>query len=461
VVASPLVLTRESRGLKAAGLAALAGGGGLLAWLGEYAAAQAVGRSALTPFVLATGAGVNILAFGILLIAVGCGLRPPWRWARGRHALALQLVLTNLLVPPIAYGLMTRNPTLERNLAETGWDAPISLAIAFAAVLAWRLWRRAQQYEAPDADDVMARDPRPPVLYLRSFQDDGDPVLIRDVDRVSRWLYGLWMPNTPEQEVADLLDRIGPVIAIGKPGEPLPELGAARLYVSHDRWQARVQELMAGAALVVIRVGASAGVVWEIEQALQRLPRERLLLLLIGEGTVAAPVREALALPLGDALDAALPQPQRQRWFRYLMPNLHRRIGGVIGFDAAGRPHPIPVTMWPIWGRDVWLAVAFRPSALPLRRAFRQVFERIGRPTHSFDAGQSRGLAVLLAILAGWAGAHWFYLGNSRRGRRYLVLLPLMVPAFLSLYDALRFVWIDRAAFEQLARPDAPAGASG
>ena len=39
----------------------------------------------------------------------------------------------------------------------------------------------------------------------------------------------------PEQELAVLMGRLGPVVAIGKPGERLPELGAARLYVADDR----------------------------------------------------------------------------------------------------------------------------------------------------------------------------------------------------------------------------------
>ena len=49
--------------------------------------------------------------------------------------------------------------------------------------------------------------------------------------------------RTPEQELADILEHVGPVVAVGKPGEPLPELGAARLYVSHDEWQGKVHDV--------------------------------------------------------------------------------------------------------------------------------------------------------------------------------------------------------------------------
>jgi TM2 domain-containing membrane protein YozV len=50
--------------------------------------------------------------------------------------------------------------------------------------------------------------------------------------------------------------------------------------------------------------------------------------------------------------------------------------------------------------------------------------------------------------LLGWLGAHWFYLGRRRRGVVYLALLPLLLlPMFLGYADALRFLWVDRAAF--------------
>jgi hypothetical protein len=159
---------------------------------------------------------------------------------------------------------------------------------------------------------------------------------------------------------------------------------------------------------------------------------------------------------LGATFDAALPQPAPPGWTRWLWPDWRRRIGGLIGFDAAGTAHTVPVTLWPLWGRDLWLAAAFRPSAPPLRRGFRALFTRLGRPTQSFDAGRSRGMAVVLAIVAGYAGAHWFYLGDTRRGRRYLWLFPVaLASVFLSLYDAIRFVWIDRAAFDRLVSADA------
>ena len=45
------------------------------------------------------------------------------------------------------------------------------------------------------------------------------------------------------------LGGVGPVLAIGRPGEKLAHLGAARLYVSDDDWQNVAHRLMASAQL--------------------------------------------------------------------------------------------------------------------------------------------------------------------------------------------------------------------
>jgi len=61
-------------------------------------------------------------------------------------------------------------------------------------------------------------------------------------------------------------------------------------------------------------------------------------------------------------------------------------------------------------------------------------------------ARPSRAIAVVLALLFGWAGAQWFYLGRRRRGIVYACTLPIAM--LLSYVDALRFLWVDRAEFE-------------
>jgi len=107
---------------------------------------------------------------------------------------------------------------------------------------------------------------RPPVLYLRSFEDD---------QRGARMKGSL----TEEEHLAKVLSQIGPFLAIGRPGEGLPELGASRIYVGDADWQSTVQKLLETARLVIIRTGRTMGLGWEVEQAVRVLKPEQLVLL--------------------------------------------------------------------------------------------------------------------------------------------------------------------------------------
>ncbi|HEX6986302.1 MAG TPA: hypothetical protein VF170_13050, partial [Planctomycetaceae bacterium] len=128
---------------------------------------------------------------------------------------------------------------------------------------------------------ALRRDPRPPILFLRSFRDDGsfarpNPLLaaaltIHPLGRLNR-------RQTHEEKLAAALRHLGPVVAVGRPGEQLPELGAHRMYLDDGRWQSKVTELMDRARLVVLRVGGSAGVQWELREAVRLLSPDRLIL---------------------------------------------------------------------------------------------------------------------------------------------------------------------------------------
>lgn len=447
----------EDRRLKGAGLALLALATAVFAWLGNRLAIAPLDARRSLLFATATVIGVNLSVAGLLALIAGCGAPPSWRNRRRRRALLLQILLANLLAPAVMYGLLTSHAPTAEGLEASGWDVPIILAVYLLGVVSWRLWRRAQQYEAIDADEAMARDPRPPVLYLRSFKDDGAAVLAPGEQRIAQRVMSVVEPPSPEQELADILGRLGPVVAIGKPGEVLPELGAARLYVAHDRWQAKVDELMTKAAMVVIRIGDSPGVVWEIDRALARVVRQRIVFAFLNGASVAPLIKERLAPALGSEWEHAMAQPTGG-WMSWVWSDPRRRIGSFVYFRRDGAPHAVAVSNWPPWGRDVWLSLMLRPYALPLRRAWREIFSGLGLEAGTMDRKPSRVLAVILAIVAGYAGAHWFYLGRSRRGWTYVALIPAaFVSVPLGLFDAFRFIWVDRATFD--ARFTSPEGA--
>ena len=85
--------------------------------------------------------------------------------------------------------------------------------------------KRARKHKTVAAQQLIARDTRPPVLYLRSFGDDSTAGRVVGGGHLlfSGWTLGF---STEEEQLSSAFSAIGPFIAIGKPGEKLPELGA-------------------------------------------------------------------------------------------------------------------------------------------------------------------------------------------------------------------------------------------
>jgi hypothetical protein len=107
------------------------------------------------------------------------------------------------------------------------------------------------------------------VLYLRSFDDESITA-----EPVGRFDY-----HSLEESIVAAFKRIGSIEAIGRPGEPLPELGARRWYLPMDAWQSVVERLMQSARLVLIFIGRAdgAGLRWEVNTALRKISRRRLV----------------------------------------------------------------------------------------------------------------------------------------------------------------------------------------
>lgn len=155
----------------------------------------------------------------------------------------------------------------------TGFVLLVALSPAVVAIFPWsiRLIAKGRQMRAERALELLARDPRPPVLFLRSFQDD-------DLIDPSFPATNQIVPVRYESRLVKSLKTLGPAVALGRPGEAQPELGAARLYVGDSDWQDAISYFIDRAVAVVAVVGRSQGLWWEIEFAANRVPPGRLLL---------------------------------------------------------------------------------------------------------------------------------------------------------------------------------------
>jgi hypothetical protein len=156
------------------------------------------------------------------------------------------------------------SPTFTQGSADAA--AWIGLAlIAFAAVIS----RYARRLGSVDAYRLMLRDVRPPVLYLRSFGDDGLKLWTATLGRPS--LMERFTPrrfDAFEEVIVRHLSRRGPVIALNPPGTKLPPLGAARETIDSADWQSVISGWMEQSALIVFIAPpehATPGLIWELE----------------------------------------------------------------------------------------------------------------------------------------------------------------------------------------------------
>ena len=225
-------------------------------------------------------------------------------------------------------------PTPVQNVAG-GLGVGAFVLVALGAIV----FRGARRLGSIGARQLMLRDPRPPVLYLRSFGDDrlklwtatfGRPSLIER--------FTLRRFDTFEEVLVRYLSGYGPVIAVNPPGTRLAPLGAARETIDSADWQAAVATWMAQSRLIVFATPPSQvnqGLRWELEavsvhgywdKALIVVPPVRAEKLqarwrgLLGVGlwpfTVPGPVEDphALVLALRNGQWAVISADRRTEW---------------------------------------------------------------------------------------------------------------------------------------------------
>jgi hypothetical protein len=113
-------------------------------------------------------------------------------------------------------------------------------------------------------------DPRSPVLILRAFRDDGIRSSGRDFGKMWRRPTTWFRPPSFEELLADEFRNVGPPIIVGAPGERLPRLGASRAYFADKDWRDAVGRLIEEAAIVIILIGDTESLFWELRTAVGR-----------------------------------------------------------------------------------------------------------------------------------------------------------------------------------------------
>lgn len=208
-----------------------------------------------------------------------------------------------------------------------------SLILAGLLSVAILLLIAAEWFFVPSARDALARDRRPPVGYLRAFGED-EPLVYDEISTGE----GIIQDAAKAEDFLLSLNAVGPLVSIAEPNLRarlgMHPLGAHRDFVGPGDWRARVQELLDEAGMVVVAIGDSPGIEWEIDQARQRVGRQSLLLYLPPRPARAF-TRVGRAKKEEKAYNAF--KPLVERHFGVEMPSFSEATH-IIGFDAEGKP---------------------------------------------------------------------------------------------------------------------------
>lgn len=280
-----------------------------------------------------------------------------------------------------AYTVMfAANRLLGARIGGLGVPFWLGAVLCFFAILGYRLGQRLRRLGRRHLAYVL-RSPEVLVpgsfsLYLRSFDEDEPFAVNRWGQRPQSGMVSfLATGRTEEEQFAAALKRVGPLVAVDADGRRVPYVGAVRMAPLGDDWREKVLEFMLNARLVVVALGTSEGVMWELAAALRRLPPERVLLVVSMSGGEYNTFRESAYATVSSLLAEASHAP----WQPPPLPDYKGHDGyhpswtamkGLISFSANWEPVFIPVRIAEAQfiTRDKPYAAFKKSLRLPLRR---------------------------------------------------------------------------------------------
>ncbi|GKQ40322.1 hypothetical protein [Streptomyces sp. A012304] len=225
-----------------------------------------------------------------------------------------------------------------------------------------RRFARARRYLAPvvrEPEDLRGLDYG---LYLRTFRQDRALSGAQPFTPAKRAVRSLFVVElTEEAMLADALTSdIAPMVAVGRPGEPAPPVGALRVYLPGEDWQSYVRGFIEGAGHVVLALGWGEGTLWELRESMRILRPEQLILVVPMDEAEYERFRKETA----KSLPAALPAYAGQNGVR-------SAIRGLITFSEDWKPTFVPVRAYSPFHNSLRIALYF--AAWPALR-------RLGHP---------------------------------------------------------------------------------
>jgi hypothetical protein len=245
----------------------------------------------------------------------------------GRDRLALTVSYFVVVLFNTGIAAVFAVPFLLFALGSAGLDPAITkgMIVALGLLLAFNVLganrglaaladkRATRQYQS-----VREWDARPPLLFLRSFDQDDERLPASTRNPLLKLPAGVSAGRTLDEILLEHGSPYGPVLAIGNPRDPIPPLGAARIFVpgAGAAWQDVVMSLVEASKAVVVCPSDTEGVRWELGLVGRDHIRGRVIYLANPELPVETTLRlfslivpgaRAVALPPGQSPLATFP----------------------------------------------------------------------------------------------------------------------------------------------------------
>ena len=189
-------------------------------------------------------------------------------------------VLSLVFIAAVAMAMFSFPESWQEYLA--GWKLA-ALGIVFVVIVnqslahgrnfianeAMRVAHAVRRRLARSASEVSRYDPRPPILFLRSFRDD--EIVVKNYRTWGHRFLSMKNYYVRLEEIsAEVLYAFGPIVAASNPEDSLPPLGAARENISTTTWRQTIEEHMDRATLMVFVLGNTEGLRWELTRAISK-----------------------------------------------------------------------------------------------------------------------------------------------------------------------------------------------
>ena len=161
--------------------------------------------------------------------------------------------------------------------------ANIAFAVAVMVVLlfvARLIEHKAKALVRYSMTEALASDERPPVLFLRAFGDDQVKLPPAKTFGMSRLMDLGSGTRLLDHIVLEECFAYGPVVALGRPGDPYPPYGVARGYFKDANWQEVVADLCRTSRAIVFCIDEADGVWWEFQHIVATGALDKTLFLL-------------------------------------------------------------------------------------------------------------------------------------------------------------------------------------